>query len=468
MVEKSDVLIVGAGTAGTYMSWLLAKKGHSVIVLDKDARNEVGKRLDVIHFETDRFENSGIPMPKEGMPEYLGTFIRSTINSPDFKTRITVQAYQTIMRLSPFLQRMYELIEKDGVILKFSHSFKKLLFKDNKIVGCFAETGGKEVEFRFRTIIDASGTAAVVRTSLPEDYGVETFKLGPHDVMYVLLQYIKWKEPKKPHPSVENSYIYYQAWFGPSFTKDGAILGIGQGGSYENARKAREILLQKANFPPYEIIKKEQGITPYRRPPFSLVSDGFVCIGDAACITYPFTGHGVTATWNLCKIVAEVLDKALKQNGYISKDLLWDINVNYFRDQGAKFAGLLTQLSGILNMSEKEWNYLLEKEMIYKSGGDDEEELPEPNKEYEQEMSLGEMLNFSIKLVAGLLKRRLSYKHVKQLLHANFLAGKIKKYYEKYPETPTKFDEWVAGAQRLWKQKKVAVKEFPTFKVEYP
>ncbi len=40
MVEKCDVLIVGAGTAGTYMGWLLAKKGFSVIILEKDKKKE--------------------------------------------------------------------------------------------------------------------------------------------------------------------------------------------------------------------------------------------------------------------------------------------------------------------------------------------------------------------------------------------------------------------------------------------
>lgn len=467
MSEKTEVLIVGAGTAGVYMSWLLAKQGISVLLIDKDARNEVGKRLDVIHFETDRFENSGIPMPKEGMPEYLGTHTSSTINSPDFKTKVTVRALQTIMRLSPFLQRMYGIIEKDGATLKFNHLFKELVFEKDKIIGCILESEGKEIEIHCRVIIDASGTSAAIRTSLPPEYGIETFKLGPNDVMHVLLQYIRWKKPEEPHPSVENSYIYYQAWFGPSLTEDGAILGIGQGGSYEKAEKARKILLEKANFPPYEIIKKERGITPYRRPIYSLVGNGIVCIGDAACLTYPFSGHGVTATWNLCKIVAKVLGNALKQEEYISRELLWDINVEYFKDQGAKFAGLLTQLSGILNMSEEEWNYLLEKDLIYKSG-EVEEEIPEPNKEYEEEMSLGDMLKFLAKLISGILGRRLSYKNVKQLLGANSLAGKIKKHYELFPKNPNEFNDWLVVAKTLWSQKKLAVKKFPSFEIEYP
>jgi flavin-dependent dehydrogenase len=42
MIKKCDLLVVGAGTAGTYLSWIIAKKGYSVILIEKDKREEVG------------------------------------------------------------------------------------------------------------------------------------------------------------------------------------------------------------------------------------------------------------------------------------------------------------------------------------------------------------------------------------------------------------------------------------------
>ncbi len=465
MVEKSDVLIVGAGTAGTYISWLLAKKGFSVILIEKDKREEVGKRLDVIHFETDRVQMAGIPPFKAGTPDCIEIRNVSTVITPDFKTEIKVRALQTIVRLTPFLNKTYKILESDGIKLVFSTEFKEIIFEDNKIVGLFAESGGNRQEYRARLIIDASGKPAVIRTSLPEDYGIETFELGPNDVMYVLLEYIKWKYPDKPHPATDTGYNWWLLWFGPSYDPEGAILGVGQPGSFENARNAREDFLKRANLPPYEIIKKEQGSTPYRRPPYSLVMDGFLCIGDAAAVTYPFSGHGVTATWVLCMIASDVIEKALKTKEYISREHLWEINVNYFRDQGAKFAGLFTQLSGVLNFNEKEWNYFLKKGLIYKtSEGDD---IPEPNKEYEEEMSLSEILKFLFKIIGGLVRRKLSLKHMKRLLQANALAGKIKKHYEIYPENPKNFGKWVEKAELLWTQKKIAVKKLSLVKIEY-
>ncbi|MFX1574779.1 MAG: NAD(P)/FAD-dependent oxidoreductase [Promethearchaeota archaeon] len=465
MLEKSDVLVVGAGTAGTYISWLIAKKGFSVILIEKDKREEVGKRLDVIHFETDRVEMAGIPPFKVGAPDCIEIRDISTVITPDFKTEIKLKAFQTIVRLTPFLNRMYKVLESDGVKLEFSTEFKDIILEDNKIVGLFAESDGNRKEYRSRLIIDASGKSAVIRTSLPDDYGVETFKLGPNDVMYVLLEYIKWKYPNKPHPPTDTGHNWWLLWFGPSYDPEGAILGVGQPGSFENAKNAREDFLRRANLPPYEIIKKEQGSTPYRRPPYSLVADGFLCIGDAAAITYPFSGHGVTATWVLCIIASEVIEKPLKINGYLTREVLWDINVNYFRDQGAKFASLFTQLSGVLNFNEKEWNYFLKKGLIYQNGEVDD--IPEPNKKYEEEMSPGDMLKFILKIIAGLILRKLSFKHMKRLLQANSLAGKIKKHYENYPKDINKFEQWVKKAKELWIQKKIAIKKLDTVNIEY-
>ena len=66
------------------------------------------------------------------------------------------------------------------------------------------------------------------------------------------------------------------------FDPDGAILGVGQPGSFRNAELACEDFLKSADIPPFKVIKEELGMTPYRRPPYSLVGDGFLCIGDAA------------------------------------------------------------------------------------------------------------------------------------------------------------------------------------------
>ncbi|TFG00537.1 MAG: NAD(P)/FAD-dependent oxidoreductase [Promethearchaeota archaeon] len=465
LTENIDVIIIGAGTAGTYLGWILAKNGHSVKIIEKDKRENVGNRLDVIHFESDRVKKAGLPPFDPNKQDCIEIRDTSTVVTPDFETEIKTRVYQTIVRLTPFLNKMYDILESDSVQLEFSTKYENLIFKDSRIIGVKVSNNGEKKEYMANLVVDASGTNAVVRTSLPEDYGVETFTLGPNDVMYVLLQYIKWKNPEIPHPETDTGYNYWLLWFGPSLGENQAILGVGQPGSYENARLAREDFLSEINLPPYEILKEEKGFTPYRRPPYSLVADAFLCIGDAAAITYPFSGHGVTATWMLCKIAAKVISFELKKGGYLTKERLWDINVNYFRDQGAKFAALLTQLSGILNFNKKEWSYFLKSGLIYKTGDDDE--LPEPNQEFEEDMSIKEMIGFISKIIGGLIKRKLSLTNVKKLLKANSLANDIKNHYERFPMSSDEFQPWVNEAKKLWQKKKTAIKKLNNVEIEY-
>jgi hypothetical protein len=63
-----------------------------------------------------------------------------------------------------------------------------------------------------RLTVDASGIPAVVRTSLPENYGVETFVTGPRDQFYVVLHYIKLKDPVKDKVTTTTTWPYYKTW----------------------------------------------------------------------------------------------------------------------------------------------------------------------------------------------------------------------------------------------------------------
>src|SRR5512136_2175493 len=97
MPQKCDILIVGAGTTGVYFGWLMAKRGHSVIIIDRDAREQVDERLEIIHFHRETMAELGIPPPKEA-PELLFPYKDVLVS-----------------RLPLFLQRMYTMLEADGV-----------------------------------------------------------------------------------------------------------------------------------------------------------------------------------------------------------------------------------------------------------------------------------------------------------------------------------------------------------------
>ena len=115
MLKTCDVLIVGAATTGIYFGWLMAKKGHSVLVVDKEEREQVGQRLEVIHLDKETFEELDIPPPTEA-PELIGSWKGIWVS-----------------RLPLFFQRMYKILEDDGVQFEFSCNFKELIFENGQV-----------------------------------------------------------------------------------------------------------------------------------------------------------------------------------------------------------------------------------------------------------------------------------------------------------------------------------------------
>ena len=149
----------------------MAQKGHSVLVIEKDAREQVGQRLEVIHFHKKTMEDLNIPPPVDP-PEFMFPY-KGVI----------------VSRLPLFLQRMYGVVEADGVEFEFSCEFKELIFENQRIIGAKVEKNDQKFEILARLVVDASGIASCVRTSLPEEYGIETWKYESHNRFFVILNY---------------------------------------------------------------------------------------------------------------------------------------------------------------------------------------------------------------------------------------------------------------------------------------
>jgi hypothetical protein len=295
--------------------------------------------------------------------------------------------------------------------------------------------------------VDASGINAVVRTSLPPEYGVENFAIGPEEKFYVVLRYVTWLDPDRRRTVNSEGWTFYKAWVAPSYHERGAIIGIGATGSYDHAEEVFQEFTSAIPLPPHRVDKIERGVTPYRRPPYSLVGDGLLCLGDSACLTKPFSGEGVTSGWTLCKIAVDVVDRALRVDADLVADSLWPINVQYFRDQGAKFAGILATVPSAANVSKRENSYLFKKDIVFS-----EEDLTEMNRDFEMHLTTRKILRIVGVIFLGLLTREYSFASLKALLRSVRISGRIRSHYEGFPERRTDFAPWVEAAKDLWSQ----------------
>ena len=448
--NSTDIIIVGAGPVGIYLGWQLAKKGHSVIIIEKDSTEKVGSKMDQFHLETMVFDKYGIDPPLERTDEFITSFKWTSYYGPYGKYQKVMEYPVTAMRFQFFIQRLIKLAKGERVQLKFSAVYKEPIIKENTLVGVKFEKDNEVHELLGKLIVDSTGSSAVVRSSLPKDFGVETFKIEDNEKMYVIQRVIQWKNPDEPHPGTGKfeesiSYIYYKTWIAPHFLPNANIFGGGQPGGYENQEKATEIFLQEVPFPPYEILEVHKATTAYRRSPYSLVGNGFFCIGDSACMSKSFSGEAIESSWNVCLIATDVIHTTLENNLELSRENLWPINLCFFRNRGAKLAALLAQIPGAANTTKKDVIYLFKKNFIF-SGRD----FTSMWENLELEMSFGRMLKIIGLFLWGLITRQFSKKALGTMLKYMKISRKIKVHYESFPDNPKDFDEWSEKANELW------------------
>ncbi|MGI6714288.1 MAG: NAD(P)/FAD-dependent oxidoreductase [Bacilli bacterium] len=425
-----DVVIVGAGTAGTYFAYLLAKKGVNVLVIDQDAEDKIAQRLDIFHFTTESFATYHLPPSQAGDPEFVRQFSycysRSALNQHEKKNFLEV----SVMHLPLFIKRLRDLARSAGAKFSFSTAFSSLIYDgENRIAGI--KTKDSDI-IKSRLVVDASGIPAVVRRQIEDPY-MENFPIGPRDKFYVLLKYVKLEDGNNPvHAST--SWPYYKGWIAPQHTEGGAIIGVGANLSEAYARKCMATFESNIPLPAYTLQYEEWGTTPYRRPPYSFVTDGFLVLGDAACLTKPMNGEGITSAWVQATPAAGIVAEALREGQYPTKKALWEINHLYQTGEGAEFAGIRALLVGAVAMSKKDNDYLFKHGIIFRS--DDEVEVIDVPK----------------CLIKGVFKGEFSLKALLSLLKASSIAAKLTAHYRRYPHTPDGYRRWQKKADRLWKK----------------
>ena len=433
MEREVDVVVVGACTAGLYFAGLMAKQGYRVLVCERSSEAELGKRYDIIHIGKEHFARFGLPEPAPGDQDYVQTFHMSILRSALDRWPKRSRSDVLVLRRAPLMKRLAAWARALGAELLFETDCAAPRFDDSgRLVGADFRSDGGDLRVRARLTADASGIGAAIRTKLPDDYGVENFVTGPRDQFYVVLRYVRLEHPERDRVELTQTWPYYKTWLAPQLKPEGAILGVGANLSFDYADLCWERFAERIALPAHVPEYTERSSTPYRRPPYSFVADGFVVLGDAACVTNPWSGEGVPYAWLLCSIAAEEFGKLLRGGAYPSREAAWSVNTRYIREQGAHFAQNLAMLSGAVDCSPEENDYEFRRSILF---------------EDEDEKGKG---NLILKLLAGPLSGGMSWRALGKLVGAAGVGGKIYRHYMSFPETPRDFAFWAKKAEALW------------------
>ncbi|MDR2046957.1 MAG: NAD(P)/FAD-dependent oxidoreductase [Clostridiales bacterium] len=447
MKENYDVMVVGSGTAGIYFAKLMAEQGYSVGVFDAAPKERLGARLNIFHTDAEKFAEFGIPEPKAGDEDYVGYFEYGITKSAlDNYPKRTYYGF-TVLLLPPYLKRLRGWAEGFGAEFFYDASFTDFIYDENgRVSGAKIRTGGEIRMISARLVADCSGIPSVARRKLKDGGTVENFEIGPRDKFYVILRYVKFKKPED-RVTLSTGWAYYKTWLGPSYDPSRAIAGVGSNLSFDYAEKCYQRFLDRVKLPEFEIDRIERGETPYRRSPYALCTDGFVCLGDAACMTKPYSGEGITSGWVFCRIAAEVAGKIMKGGAYPTEEKLWEANARYARTQGADFAYLFAMLCNAVDCTAEENDFEFKKDIVFA-----EKTMTDMNRNFNADMPLKDALKLGLRAAGGFLAGKLSPKTMRALLKGLGVAGKLKSHYKKYPETPDGFWAWKQKADELWEK----------------
>lgn len=425
-----DVIVVGAGTAGIYFAYRLAKLGHKVLVIEKDKEADISKRLDIIHFPYDGYRRFGINPPSKNSDEFGKEFVRvrsrSALDTFEKVNKLHVYA----VHLPIFNERLRKMAISWGVEFKYEAKFLDFLYDGSNVIGISYLYDDDKVNCYAKLVADGTGIDSILRRKVNSPF-MENFEIGNKDRFYVILKCVIYDDPK--NETLESlSWPYYKCWIGPFYKKTGGIIGCGASTSFEYCQKMMDKFESIIKLPNYTVDHYEYGSTPYSRSPYSFISNGFIVLGDAACLTNPLSGEGIEYHFGFINDTISVIDEALKEDD-LTINNLWKVNYKYYHGFGKETVFTRALVSCLMKMSEEENEYLFEKGIIFKS--DDEKQK-----------------NVFCSLLAGVFKKRIKFKTFSMFLSNVKKANKLKRHYHRYPLNPGNYFNWVDKANILWEK----------------
>jgi digeranylgeranylglycerophospholipid reductase len=443
-LKKFDVLVVGAGTGGCLAAKTVAEAGLSVCMIDRKPEQKIGEKVCGDAIGKHHFDNIGIAHPSG--KELDQTMDGIKVYSPDMSTVVNVQGegvHGYLINRLLFGQRLLKEAKNAGATLIDSTIVTEPIIKNGYVVGVSTKNEKTEEnsEIFAKVVVDASGHSAVLRKKLPPQMGIEA-EVKDEDVEICYREIREVKEPITD-PSFCKIYLDLQrfpggyCWIFPKSSNTVNVgLGVAMKEGFPNPKDLyNEQVLSMPFFKGSRALTGGGGLVPTRRPISTMVGNGIIIIGDAACQVNPIHGGGIGPSMMGGAKAGQVIIEALEK-GDVSREMLWPYTGMFMEEYGAKQAGLDIFRMLLQRLSNKEMDYGMRHHLIT-----DDDLL---------KASMGEDLKLNItEKTTRLFKGLGSISLLKKLNSTAKLMREIKALYRNYPSSPEGLREWEQKTQAL-------------------
>lgn len=345
-VEHYDVLVIGAGTAGTTVAWKCAAKGLRVLLVDQRQREKTGAAW-VNGVEQRLFDRLGMGAPEPPVLSHHPSVVH--LVSPGSK-RVTVSGVPAVDIDMPSLTAdLLRRAERAKVELKFETSFRDLLVASGRVIGARLQSKSTPVTVRAPVTVDASGMKGAVRVRLPsslwqrESFSETEICVADRQV-YEIRDIDAAKALLKREGIRPGERLVWSGLRGGYSVLDISLdlerreLSILTGAMRwsQGPHAAAELMeegIERLGFVGARI-SGGAGPIPTRRAFDQLVGNGFALVGDAAGQVFPAHGSGVAAGMYAADILARTIFNAVA-DGSVDKAGLWSYAAEYQRTRGA-------------------------------------------------------------------------------------------------------------------------------------
>jgi digeranylgeranylglycerophospholipid reductase len=279
--------VVGAGPAGSYVAYLLAKKGHSVKVYEK--QKTIGKPIQCTGILSEYFTSLMNPSKKF----VLNTVTKTRINSPNNNYVETKIKKNYVICRNKFDNYIANLAKKEGVKFNLEHSFHSFE-KQNECLISKIKHKGKNIKSKSDILIGADGPLSPVSKSA-NLFCNRQFLVGTQI------------EVKHINDNIVDFFPYLgsYAWIVP-VNRETVRIGVA---GYKNTTNIFKQLTKKhigTNFNK-KTIENQSGVIPIFNPNIELQKDNVYLIGDAATMLKSTTGGGINQSLKAAEILANCI-----------------------------------------------------------------------------------------------------------------------------------------------------------------
>jgi len=364
--NEYDIVVVGAGPAGSLAAREAAKKGASVLVLDR--RKELGAPVRCGEGLGAKYpEKFGIKLSQGAISAHING---ARVIAPNLKDDIIIKTPETkgyVLDRKVFDKDLAKDAARAGASVFSKAEVYDLIQEGGKVKGVRFYFDGKKREVRSKIVIAADGAESVMARLAGMRDATSTLYDTDYGIEYEMAN-VRLEENGKDYSDLIELF-FGREWAPRGYTwifpkgKDVANIGVGIGGlEAPNAIHYLHKFLadprMKHRLGNASIIATKGGAIPVCQPIKEFVKDGFMVTGTAAHQVDPIHGGGIGLAMNAGRIAGTVAAECALENK-VDAASLDRYKKMWYEEEWGKFGKRLTLRKVLEKMNDNDFNAII-------------------------------------------------------------------------------------------------------------